>query len=100
MKITAKGCTASFVWPPEYLNEGYYQWEIEAISIWALSDTTVIEVNPTINAGTAGVLNLMSILTTAETWEQPSLRRGVYRTYTSLFGNPFSYAYEPLLPDT
>ena len=82
-----------------YLNEGYYQWEIEAISIWALSDTTVIEVNPTINAGTAGVLNLMSILTTAETWGTAVSEAGVYRTYTSLFGNPFSYAYEPLLPD-
>ncbi len=82
-----------------YLNEGYYQWEIEAISVWTLPDSTVIEVDPTINAGTAGVVNLMSLLTTAETWGTAVSEAGVYSTYTALFGNPFSYTYEPLTPE-
>lgn len=82
-----------------FLNEGYYQWEIEAISIWALTDYNVIEVDPTINAGTAGVLNLMSHLTTAETWEKAVSESGVYATFNQFFGNPFNYAEEPLFPE-
>ncbi|QRN84187.1 LysM peptidoglycan-binding domain-containing protein [Chloroflexota bacterium] len=81
------------------LNEGFYKWGIETISIWTLTDSTVVEVDPTINAGTAGVLNLMSNLTTAATWDQATSEAGIYQTYVSLFGNPFSYAVDPLLPE-
>jgi len=94
-----EGLYSQLCWAASYLNEGFYQWEIEAISIWTLTDSTVIEVNPTINPGTAGVVNLMSSLTTAETWGAAVSETGVYRTYSSLFGNPFSYTYEPLLPE-
>jgi murein DD-endopeptidase MepM/ murein hydrolase activator NlpD len=81
------------------LNEGYYLWQIEAISLWSLADTTVIEVDPTINAGTAGVLNLLQYLTTVETWGKAVSENGFFATYTRLFGNPFFYTYDPLLPD-
>ncbi len=81
------------------LNEGYYLWKIEAINVWTLSDNTVIEVDPTINAGTAGVLNLMRYLTTMSTWENATSVNGVYATYNSFFGYPFDYAYEPVIPD-
>jgi murein DD-endopeptidase MepM/ murein hydrolase activator NlpD len=80
------------------LNEGYYLWRIEAISIWTLSDSTVVQVDPTINAGTAGALNLLRYLTTAETWGQAVSENGLYATFTHLFGTPFYYAYEPLIP--
>ena len=48
----------------DLLNRGFYLWEINAISAWILSDNTVVKVAPTINAGTAGVLNLLCDLTT------------------------------------
>jgi len=82
-----------------FLNAGFYQWQIEAISIWTLTDSNVIEVDPTINAGTAGVVNLMSRLTTAETWEKAVSESGVYATFTRLFGYPFAYAEELLIPE-
>jgi murein DD-endopeptidase MepM/ murein hydrolase activator NlpD len=81
------------------LNEGYYLWQIEAISLWSLADTTVIEVDPTINAGTAGVLNLLQYLTTVETWGKAVSENGFFATFTRLFGNPFYFTYDPLLPD-
>lgn len=81
------------------LNEGYYLWKIEAISVWTLSDNTVVEVDPTINAGTAGVLNLLRYLTTGPTWEAATNEDGIYATYTRFFGYPFERAYEPLIPD-
>jgi LasA protease len=81
------------------LNEGYYLWKIEAINVWTLSDNTVVEVAPTINAGTAGVLNLMRCLTTLSTWEEATSENGIYVTYTRFFGYPFDYAYEPVIPD-
>jgi len=80
------------------LNEGYYLWQIEAISIWTLSDSTVVQADPTINAGTAGALNLLRYLTTAETWGTAVSENGLYAAFTRLFGNPFYYAYEPLIP--
>ncbi len=81
------------------LNEGYYLWKIEAISIWTLSDNTVVEVDPTINAGTAGVLNLMRYLTTGPTWPTATGEDGIYAEYNRFFGYPFNHAYEPVIPD-
>ena len=81
------------------LNEGYYLWKIEAINIWTLSDGTAVEVDPTINAGTAGVLNLMRYLTTLSTWDGAISRTGIYATYYGFFGYPFDHAYEPVIPD-
>ncbi len=69
-----EGLYSQLCWAASFLNEGFYQWAIEAISIWTLTDSTVVEVDPTINAGTAGVLNLMSNLTTAETWARRPLK--------------------------
>ncbi len=81
------------------LNEGYYLWKIEAISIWTLSDNTVVEVDPTINAGTAGVLNLMRYLTTGPTWTTATGEDGIYAEYNRFFGYPFNHDYEPVIPD-
>ena len=62
------GLFDQLAWAANLLNEGYYLWKLEAISMWELSDFSMIGVDPTINAGTAGVLNLMRHLTTEEDW--------------------------------
>lgn len=81
------------------LNEGYYLWKINVISVWTLSDNSVIGADPTINAGTAGVLNLMRYLTDRVTWDSATTENGVYAAYIRYFGSPFSYAYEPIVPE-
>ncbi len=81
------------------LNEGYYLWKINVISVWTLSDNTVIGADPTINAGTAGVLNLMRYLTDRASWDTATAENGVYATYIRFFGSPFAYTHEPMIPE-
>lgn len=85
-------------WAANLLNEGYYLWKVEAINSWMLSDSTMIKVEPTINAGTAGVLNLMRYLTTQSDWERAISETGVFETFSQFFGYPFNFAIEPILP--
>jgi LasA protease len=86
-------------WAANLLNEGYYLWKLEAINTWMLSDSSIIEVDPTINPGTAGVLNLMRYFTTQSDWEWAVSEAGVFATYYRFFGYPFHFAVEPILPD-
>ncbi len=86
-------------WAANLLNEGYYLWKLNAITVWFLADGDVIQVDPTINPGTAGVLNLMQYLNTRNGWNLAITEGGIYETYLSLFGYPFNYAYEPMIPD-
>ena len=86
-------------WAANLLNEGYYLWKVQAINTWMLSDSSIIEVDPTINAGTAGVLNLMRYFTTPSDWEWTVSEAGIFATYYRFFGYPFHFAVEPVLPD-
>lgn len=86
-------------WASNLLNEGYYLWQLDGISVWTLSDGNLIGVEPTINPGTAGVLNLLSYLYGKSDWEAAASEKGVFLTYGQFFGYPFDYAFEPLVPD-
>ena len=92
-----QGLYKQLSWASNLLNEGYYLWKINAISIWILSDSNVIGVDPTINPGTAGVLNLLRYLTTQSDWERAVSENGFFATYYRFFGYPFTYAYEPII---
>jgi len=83
----------------DLLNSGYYLWKANEISIWTLTDETVIEADPTINPGTAGVLNLMRCLTNKYGWDRAITEGGIKSQYESFFGNAFLYAYEPMIPE-
>ncbi len=96
--VWREGLYNQLSWAANLLNEGYYLWKINAINVWVLSDSSVVQVEPTINAGTAGVLNLLRYLKTAENWDEAISPDGVYATYQDLFGYPFSGAVEPMLP--
>lgn len=80
------------------LNRGYYHWRANAVSAWVLADGTVVLVDATINAGTAGVQNLFASLDDRFTWEIDVTAGGLYQTYTNLFGIPFDRSVEPLIP--
>ena len=53
-----------------------------------------------INDGTAGVQRLLGAIAgmTYDGWQKAVGPDGLYATYERLFGNPFGYAVEPLLP--
>jgi murein DD-endopeptidase MepM/ murein hydrolase activator NlpD len=86
-------------WGANLLNEGYYLWKIQGINVWMLSDSSLIEVDPTINPGTAGVLNLMRYLTKVSDWDWAISGAGIFATYYRFFGYPFDFAHEPMIPD-
>ena len=93
-----EGLYGQLAWAANLLNEGYYLWKINAISAWPLIDGSVVQVEPTINPGTAGVLNLMRFLKSGSEWEQAISEEGVFATFFQFFGYPFSFSYEPLIP--
>lgn len=94
-----EGLYKQLAWASNLLNEGYYLWKINAISVWSLIDGGVVQVDPTINPGTAGVLNLMRYLKAGSDWDRAISEEGVFATYFRFFGYPFSFTYEPMIPE-
>lgn len=80
------------------LNRGYYLWRVNGVAVWVLADGEVQLPSPLINAGTAGVQHFFGTLYGRTDWEQAISDQGLFATYTNLFGYPFDYTLEPLLP--
>ncbi|MBI4927933.1 MAG: LysM peptidoglycan-binding domain-containing protein, partial [Anaerolineae bacterium] len=94
-----KGLYRQLAWTANNLNRGYYLWKAGGISGWLLADGSVIPPAPTINAGTAGVQHLFSLLFNQSAWQKAVTQNGLSAAYQSLFGIPFDYAVEPLIPE-
>ncbi|MBV6393797.1 MAG: hypothetical protein KPEEDBHJ_03041 [Anaerolineales bacterium] len=92
------GLYKQVVWAANTLNRGYYLWKANAISTLVLADGQSIPMDPTINAGTAGVQYFFSELDGYDAWQYDTGVGGAVVAYYVFFGNPFSYAIEPLLP--
>ncbi len=93
-----KGLYLQLSWAANALNQGFYLWYDSNLAVWTLADGTVMRIDPTINAGTAGVQYLMSLLYGKTDWKRAVDREGLIVTFERLFGYPFNYTYEPLLP--
>ena len=92
------GLYKQVVWAANTLNRGYYLWKANAISTLVLTDGQTIPIDPTINAGTAGIQYLFSEVDGYDAWQHDTGVGGMAVTYFVFFGNPFSYAIEPLIP--
>lgn len=95
-----KGLFYELSWAANNLNRGYYLWRANAAGVWVLPDGILVPVNPTINAGTAGVQHMFSYLDKYTDWQKAVTENGLFATYSRLFGYPFDLAFEPLLPAT
>lgn len=85
-------------WAANQLNRGYYLWRVNGVASWTLADGQVLPIDPTINAGTAGVQHFFAQLYAYPEWEKAVSAEGFLATYTRLFGYPFDFAIEPLVP--
>jgi hypothetical protein len=85
-------------WAGKLLNTGFYGWRERGMSATLLADGTRAGLDPTLNAGTAGVQVLLSQTRDLSAWLSATHHTGVFATYVSLFGDPFQYAAEPLIP--
>ena len=93
-----KGLYRQLAWAANNLNRGYYLWKAGAVSAWILADGAVIPPANTINPGTAGVQHFFSLLYDQAGWERAVYENGLFNTYQGLFGYPFDYSLDPLVP--
>ncbi len=85
-------------WAAIELNSGFYSWRANNATEWVLEDGSVVPIDPTINAGTAGVQNFFARLDDYSTWLRDVNPGGLFDTYYLLFGYPFDNAIESLVP--
>jgi murein DD-endopeptidase MepM/ murein hydrolase activator NlpD len=93
-----KGLYHQLAWAADNLNRGYYLWRVNGLAIWILSEGSIFNIDPSINAGTAGVQHFFSQLLDGEEWERAVNQEGVFATYNKFFGYPFHKSFEPILP--
>lgn len=97
----AAGLYWQLYWAANLLNLGYYGRGEGGLTQLLLDDGTLVTYAPDINDGTAGVQNFLGAPagTDLALWQWAVGPEGFAATYQRLFGNPFGYAVEPLLPD-
>lgn len=93
-----EGLYHQLAWAADEINRGYYLWKVKGIGSWACSDGINVPVNPTINAGSAGVQQLFARLLPYNKWLTVVSEGGFIDTYIGLFGYPFDYNFTPMVP--
>ncbi len=84
----------------DYLNDGYYGWQERGYTTVRFGDGTRARIAPGLNAGTIGIQEALALASDYDAWQNAAGPQGMYATFVSLFGDPFAYAIEPLLPPT
>jgi LasA protease len=92
------GLYRQLAWAAIQFNSGFYRWQADGVTDWVLGDGSVVPIDPTINAGTAGVQNFFASQDDYSTWLKDVSPGGFADTYIRLFGSPFDMAIEPLIP--
>ena len=92
------GLFYQLTWTANTLNQGYYQWKEDQVAGMTSQDNKFIPASNTINAGTFAVQNLFSKLYDQDDWKHVVSKDGFFSTFEMLFGYPFAWSYEPLIP--
>lgn len=93
-----QGLYRQLIWAANTLNRGYYLWRVNAIGYWILADDSIVRASPRVNAGTAAVHGLFADLYPPSDWTIAVGNNGFSKTYKNLFGAPFDYTVEPIVP--
>jgi LysM repeat protein len=94
-----EGLFSQLSWAADALNSGFYLWRAGWSGPYLFPDGRIAQAGPGINAGTAGIQLLFSRILTWESWHTTVSQAGFIQTYKDLFGDPFDWAIEPLIPD-
>lgn len=92
------GLYRQLAWSADRLNAGFYRWREGRIQTFVLADGAQVIPQPGINAGTAALYNLFAFFDDLTAWKLDTGPNGFYAAYSRLFGYPFDWAIEPLLP--
>jgi LasA protease len=94
-----EGLSQQLSWAAVRLNEAYYGWKRGDCTALHLPNGTRSAIAPEINPGTAGVQNCLAQLsTTWDQWVGLTGPEGFLATYENLFGDPFAYTVDPMVP--
>jgi LasA protease len=86
-------------WAAVRLNEGYYGWKHGERTTVHVRNGTRAAIAPELNPGTAAVQNCLAELSLDwDEWVWSVGPDGFLATYERLFGNPFAYTVDPLVP--
>lgn len=98
IELGREGLFSQLSWAANELNRGFYRWNSGWAGPYLFSDGRVVPPGPGINGGTVALQHLFSQLYSVETWREVVGDYGFVITYKSLFGEPFDYSVEPLIP--
>ncbi len=86
-------------WAANELNLGFYGRAEGGRHTFTLTDDSQLTFAADVNNGTAALQHYLAVSATSyAAWEQEVGPDGFFATYNQLFGNPFAYTFEPLLP--
>jgi murein DD-endopeptidase MepM/ murein hydrolase activator NlpD len=94
-----EGLYRQLTWAADQLNTGFYRWRAGWSGPFLFADGTVAIPGAGVNAGTVAVQYVFSQLLPYLDWYAQLGDAGFYATYSTLFGDPFERAVEPLVPD-
>lgn len=98
VEVRREGLFRQLSWAANQLNLGYYGWRAGWLVSLTFETGGLKIIAPELNAGTVGVQNFFARVSTREQWLRLVGEGGFRATYDSLFGNPFRFAEEPLVP--
>lgn len=96
--VGREGLYRQLTWTARQLNGGYYGWRAGYLISWSFGDGSVILIPPGLNAGTVGVQSFFASLLVPGEFTRAVSEEGFFTTYWLLYGNPFTQAFEPLVP--
>lgn len=85
-------------WAGKMLQTGYYGWRLRGLNAALLADGGRVALDPSLNAGTAAVQVILARTRIYDEYVIASGHTGLFATYVSMFGDPFLYAVEPIIP--
>lgn len=97
-----EGLYYQLFWAADLVNFGYYGRSEGGMRSFEVGAYTTVDFAPDINDATAGVQLLFGGIpfTSYDKWLHEIGPEGFYTTYSRLFGNPFTYTYDPLWPSS
>ena len=89
------GLYRQLTWLANEMGESYYGWRSGSLTEVRLADGSRLRLAPELNAGTVAIQAFLAPRRVGPDWEEAVGSNGFLRTYTDLFGDPWSY-YHPL----
>jgi hypothetical protein len=100
IKTGYEGLHQQLNWAANIVSQGYYGRSEGGLRSFEFDTGERVFFAPEINDGTAGIQLLMASFPGAdyENWLGEVGENGIYDSFNKLFGNPFAYTFDPILP--